>query len=56
MLETAKIVWIDGEQAVLFPEGFELPFDEATLRREGNSIVLDPADARQSASIKSDEQ
>jgi len=46
----------DGEQVVLFPEGSKLPFDEVTLRREGRSIVLEPANTEIRATIKSDEE
>jgi len=56
MLETAKIDWIDGEQIVVFPEGFKLPFDEVTFRRDGRSIVLEPTNARNRDTIKSDEE
>jgi virulence-associated protein VagC len=56
MLETAKIVWIDGEQVVLFPDGFKLPFDEVTFRREGLSIVLEPTDARNRETINSQDE
>ena len=33
-------------QAVRIPKEFELPGTEATIRREGNRLVIEPADSR----------
>lgn len=37
-----KIVRLGDRQTIQLPPEFELPGEEATIRKEGNSIVLEP--------------
>lgn len=37
-----KIVLRDGHRAVEIPEEFDFPGDEATMRKEGDRIILEP--------------
>jgi antitoxin VapB len=50
MSETVRLYKTGGHQALKLPHGFELPGKEATVRRVGNTLVLEakaekPADA-----------
>jgi virulence-associated protein VagC len=40
--EVAEIVRIDGRQLVKLPEGFQLDGDTVSIRRQGESLVLQP--------------
>lgn len=54
MSETVRLYKTGGHQALKLPHGFELPGKEATVRRVGNTLVLEakpaetPSDAPQS--------
>lgn len=37
-----KIVLKDGHRAVEIPEEFDFPGDEATMRKDGDRIILEP--------------
>jgi virulence-associated protein VagC len=41
-MATAKVIWCNGEQIILFPETFRLDSDEVMVRLEGNAIILEP--------------
>lgn len=45
MNDMAKIVKTGAGQAVQLPEGFGFDADEVRVRRDGDCIVLEPADA-----------
>ena len=40
----AKIFWTGRSQAVRLPKEFRFDTDEVEVRREGDSVVLEPAD------------
>ncbi len=42
MGEIAKLFWTDGAQAVRLPEGWHLEGEAVQVRREGNSVILEP--------------
>lgn len=42
-LKTAKIFWSGRSQAVRLPKEFRFDATELTIRREGNSIILEEA-------------
>lgn len=44
MNDMAKVIHSDGGQSVELPEGFRFDADEVHVRREGERIVLEPAD------------
>jgi len=41
-----KLFRIEGDQAVRIPHGFELPGDEAIMRKEGERIIIEPLPRR----------
>jgi antitoxin VapB len=41
MSETVRLYKTGGHQALKLPHGFELPGKEATVRRVGNTLVLE---------------
>jgi antitoxin VapB len=41
-MATAKVFWSGRSQAVRLPKEFRVDSDEVRIRREGNSIVLEP--------------
>lgn len=41
----AKVFWTGRSQAVRLPKEFRVESDTVLVRREGNAIVLEPADA-----------
>ena len=41
-MQVAEIVRIDGCQLVKLPEGFRLEGDTVSIRRQGESLVLQP--------------
>lgn len=45
-MASAKVVWRDGEQIILFPETFWPDSDEVTIRREGQAIILEPVQTK----------
>ena len=49
MSETVRLYKTGGHQALKLPRGFELPGKEATVRRVGNSLVLEAAAAEPAA-------
>ena len=40
----AKVFWTGRSQAVRLPKEFRFDTDEVEVRREGDSVVLEPAD------------
>ncbi len=42
MIETAKLFWSGRSQAVRLPKDFRLDVDEVRIRRQGNTLVLEP--------------
>lgn len=53
MSETVRLYKTGGHQALKLPRGFELPGKEATVRRVGNSLVLEvkPAEPKPSKNL-----
>ena len=45
MNEMVKVVWTDGEPAVHLPAGFRFDTDDLRISRDGDRVVLQPADA-----------
>ena len=41
-MDKAKIFWSGRSQAVRLPKEFRFAGDEVRIRREGNSVVLEP--------------
>jgi antitoxin VapB len=41
-MATAKVFWSGRSQAVRLPKEFRVEGDEVRIRREGNTIVLEP--------------
>jgi antitoxin VapB len=41
----AKVFWSGRSQAVRLPKEFRVDGDSVFIRREGNSIILEPSDA-----------
>jgi antitoxin VapB len=41
-MTTAEIIRTDGSQAVKLPEGFQFEGDAVSIRREGESVILEP--------------
>lgn len=41
-MKVAEIVWADGSQLVRLPGEFHLEGDTVSIRREGESIILEP--------------
>ncbi len=41
----AKVFWTGRSQAVRLPKEFRVETDTVLIRREGNSIILEPTDA-----------
>lgn len=41
-METAKVFWSGGSQAVRLPKGFALGAMEVRIRRNGHAIILEP--------------
>ncbi|MBB6221639.1 MULTISPECIES: antitoxin [Rhizobium] len=44
-METAKIFWSGGSQAVRLPKDFRFDGDAVTIRRQGRAIILEPISA-----------
>jgi antitoxin VapB len=44
--QTIKLVRLGDRQTIQLPPEFELPGDEATIRRDGDSIVIEPVQTR----------
>ena len=42
MGEIAKLFWTDGAQAVRLPEEWRLEGEAVQVRREGNTVILEP--------------
>lgn len=42
----AKVFWSGRSQAVRLPKEFRFDTDEVVIRREGDTIVLEPAEAK----------
>jgi len=43
--KTASIFWTGRSQAVRLPKEFRFTGDTVLVRREGNSVILEPSDA-----------
>ncbi|RFC00581.1 antitoxin [Rhizobium leguminosarum bv. trifolii] len=41
-METAKIFWSRGSQAVRLPKEFRFEGDVVTIRRQGRAVILEP--------------
>jgi len=41
-METAKIFWSGRSQAVRLPKEYRFDTDEVRIRREGNTVILEP--------------
>ena len=41
-METAKIFWSGRSQAVRLPKEFRFETDEVRIRRQGNTVILEP--------------
>ncbi|MDX3924689.1 MAG: AbrB/MazE/SpoVT family DNA-binding domain-containing protein [Shinella sp.] len=41
-MNTAKVFWTDGLQAVRLPKEFQFETDEIRIRRRGDSVILEP--------------
>jgi len=41
---TAKVFWTGRSQAVRLPKEFRFESDTVLVRREGNALILEPAD------------
>lgn len=46
-MATAKVFWSGNSQAVRLPKEFRVEGDECTIRREGNTIILEPTARRE---------
>ena len=44
--QTIKIVRLGDRQTIQLPPEFELPGDEATIRKVGDSVVIEPVQTR----------
>jgi virulence-associated protein VagC len=42
VMSIAEIVHIGGAQAVRLPEGFQFDTESVSIRREGESVILEP--------------
>jgi len=42
MMNTAKLFWTGRSQAVRLPKEFRFEGEEVRIRRQGNSVVLEP--------------
>jgi antitoxin VapB len=42
-MDRAKVFWSGRSQAVRLPKAYRFDTSEVTIRREGNTIVLEPA-------------
>lgn len=42
--KTAKVFWTGRSQAVRLPREFRFDSDTVLVRREGNAVILEPAD------------
>lgn len=46
MSDVAAVKWINGEQFVILPEGFEFKCRRVRIWREGSSVVLEPTETQ----------
>jgi antitoxin VapB len=42
-MQKAKVFWSGRSQAVRLPKEFRFDVDEVTIRRQGSSVILEPA-------------
>lgn len=54
MNEMVKVVWTDGEPAVPLPADFRFDTDDLRISREGDRVVLEPADAHEDDDVNDD--
>lgn len=43
-MQTAKLFFIDGDQAVKLPEEYEFSGEDVLIRKHGNAVILVPND------------
>jgi antitoxin VapB len=53
MMETAKLFQTGRSQAVRLPKAFRMPGTEVKIRKEGNSIILEPLNTSWDALLQS---
>jgi antitoxin VapB len=41
-MDTAKVFWTGRSQAIRLPKAFRFDSNEVRIRRQGNSVILEP--------------
>lgn len=46
-MDRAKVFWSGRSQAVRIPKEYRFDTDEVTIRREGNTVIMEPVEAEE---------